>query len=66
MKRVRNIGLSFCYAVSRRTNNCLHRDIETKGDSNMKGYTVESGYMGFVNGIYMLFASEMDYIDYMQ
>lgn len=32
----------------------------------MKGYTVESGYMGFVNGIYMLFASEMDYIDYMQ
>ncbi len=32
----------------------------------MKGYTVESGYMGFVNGIYMLFASETDYIDYMQ
>lgn len=32
----------------------------------MKGYTVESGYMGFVNGIYMLFASETDYIDYVQ
>jgi hypothetical protein len=32
----------------------------------MKGYTVESGYMGYVNGIYMLFASETDYIDYMQ
>ena len=32
----------------------------------MKGYTVESGYMGFVNGIYILFASETDYIDYMQ
>lgn len=32
----------------------------------MKGNTVESGYMGFVNGIYMLFASETDYIDYMQ
>ena len=32
----------------------------------MKGYTVESGYMGFVNGLYMLFASETDYIDYMQ
>ena len=26
----------------------------------MKGYTVESGYMGYVNGEYMLFASEMD------
>ncbi len=32
----------------------------------MKGYSVESGYMGFVEGRYMLFASEMDYIDYME
>ena len=32
---------------------------------NMIGYTVESGYMGFVNGVYMLFASEKDYEDYM-
>lgn len=32
----------------------------------MKGYTVESGYMGYVNGEYMLFASEMDYEDYME
>lgn len=32
----------------------------------MKGYTVESGYMGFVEGRYMLFASEMDYEDYME
>lgn len=31
----------------------------------MKGYAVESGYMGFVNGTYMLFASETDYVDYM-
>lgn len=30
----------------------------------MKGYTVESGYMGCVNGDYMLFASEMDYREY--
>ena len=30
----------------------------------MKGYTVESGYMGYVNGGYMLFASETDYLDY--
>lgn len=30
----------------------------------MKGYAVESGYMGYVNGEYMLFASETDYMDY--
>ena len=32
----------------------------------MKGYTVESGYMGFVEGSYMLFASEDDYRTYME
>lgn len=32
----------------------------------MKGYTVESGYMGYVNGEYMLFASETDYMDYVE
>ena len=32
----------------------------------MKGYAVESGYMGYVNGEYMLFASETDYTDYME
>lgn len=32
----------------------------------MKGYAVESGYMGYVNGEYMLFASEMDYMDYVE
>lgn len=37
-----------------------------KGDRMMKGYTVESGYMGYVNGGYMLFASEMDYEEYME
>lgn len=36
-----------------------------KGGTDMKGYAVESGYMGYVNGVYMLFASEMDYEDYM-
>lgn len=30
----------------------------------MKGYTVNDGYMGCVNGIYMLFASEADYHEY--
>lgn len=32
----------------------------------MKGYAVESGYMGYVDGVYMLFASEMDYADYLE
>lgn len=30
----------------------------------MKGYNTQSGYMGLVEGIYMLFASEEDYRDY--
>lgn len=30
----------------------------------MKGYFVNDGYMGMVEGRYMLFASEGDYRDY--
>ena len=30
----------------------------------MKGYVTESGYMGYVDGRYILFASESDYIEY--
>ena len=30
----------------------------------MKGYIVTEGYMGFVEGRYMLFASEADYVEY--
>ena len=32
----------------------------------MKGYVVEAGYMGYVNGTYMLFASEEDYQEYLK
>ena len=32
----------------------------------MKGYSVESGYMGLVNGEYMLFACEEDYLEYIR
>ena len=32
----------------------------------MKGYNTEEGYMGFINGEYMLFASEADYMDYIE
>ena len=30
----------------------------------MKGYVIEAGYMGFVDGTYMLFADEEDYQEY--
>ena len=31
----------------------------------MKGYLIAEGYMGYVEGSYMLFASEEEYADYM-
>lgn len=31
----------------------------------MKGYYIESGYMGYVNGAYILFADEQDYKEMM-
>ena len=32
----------------------------------MKGYSIGDGYMGYVNGRYMLFASEAEYRDYIE
>lgn len=32
----------------------------------MKGYATEQGYMGYVNGVYLLFASESDYREWME
>ena len=32
----------------------------------MKGFAVESGFMGYVDVEYMLFASESDYADYVE
>ena len=32
----------------------------------MKGYVVEAGYMGFVEGRYMLSADEEDYREYFE
>ena len=32
----------------------------------MKGYITQSGYMGYVDGEYMLFASETDYREYIE
>ena len=35
-------------------------------ENNMKGYYTDTGYMGYVGGKYMLFASETDYEEYME
>lgn len=32
----------------------------------MKGYVTSAGYMGLVNGGYMLFASESEYREYLE
>ncbi len=32
----------------------------------MKGYHTDTGYMGFVEGRYMLFASEDDYQEFLE
>ena len=32
----------------------------------MKGYVVDTGYMGYVEGRYMLFANEDDYREYFE
>ena len=37
-----------------------------KRRATMKGYVTESGYMGYVNGTYVLFSDERDYIDFME
>lgn len=32
----------------------------------MKGYVTANGYMGYVNGTYVLFACEEDYREYLE
>ncbi len=32
----------------------------------MKGYVIADGYMGYVEGSYMLFASEAEYREYLE
>ena len=32
----------------------------------MKGYVVNDGYMGYVNGSYLLFADESDYREFLE
>ena len=39
---------------------------KAKGVKHMKGYVTDKGYMGLVEGRYILFASEREYYDYME
>lgn len=32
----------------------------------MKGYPIPSGYMGYVNGRWILFATEDEYVEYLK
>lgn len=34
---------------------------DMKEETDMKGYIVECGYMGYIDGAYQLFADEQDY-----
>lgn len=42
------------------------KQIRSQEAAYMKGYFVNNGYMGMVEGRYMLFASEEDYLDYLE
>ena len=37
---------------------------QNRRENDMRGYVTDAGYMGMVNGKYMLFSSEEDYRDY--
>ena len=41
-------------------------DIIRKERRAMKGYNTENGYMGYVDGGYQLFASEADYLEWLE
>ena len=39
---------------------------KSKEDWQMKGYDTSNGYMGYVEGKYILFASEQEYFEFME
>lgn len=51
----------FCILSSK-----IRNDLNLRRYTKMKGYTVSDGYMGYVDGEYLLFASEADYRDYVE
>lgn len=59
------MGHLFCYALNIKwqIQKTLQDEQEEK---HMKGYTTSSGYMGWVEGRYILFASEREYREYIE
>ena len=57
--QVRIIGLEKCYLLFRTKKQASKKEVLF-----MKGYVTASGYMGYVNGSYILFACEEDYREY--
>ena len=45
---------------------CLQMDDIRQEAQPMKGYFVEDGYMGYVDGSYVLFADERDYWEFVE
>lgn len=56
MGTVRFFGQLFFYNKNR----------TSKEAADTKGYAVSNGYMGWVDGGYLLFADESDYWDYLE
>lgn len=44
----------------------LQADFKAERRRSMKGFTTSTGYMGWVEDRYILFASEYDYREYME
>lgn len=59
--KVRIKGQWKCYPSNRAAGKAAERKV-----TGMKGYTTSSGYMGYVDGDYILFASEEDYREYFE
>ena len=58
------MGHLFCYALHIKV--LKLKKYETGGHINMKVFTTSTGYMGWVEDRYILFASEYDYREYME
>ena len=44
----------------------IKKEEKSKEDWQMKGYDTSNGYMGYVEGKYILFASEREYFEFME
>ena len=52
-----------CKNIKDRRKNLLKKRMP---NMNIKGYFTDSGYMGYVNGRYILFSGESEYYEYVQ